>query len=87
VDLFGVEDPGGLSRLVSGVVALAQKRRVVTVSAPMIESHPWIPILHHVGFKVRESSPVTIYTPYNSPSKYSMFESMNWFFMHGDRDS
>lgn len=80
-DLFGIEEPAVLARLVDEVVDLLRGRGVVTVSAPMLESHPWRPLLEGRGFKVREASPVVIYM------KYNPCEGLNWFLMHGDRDS
>ncbi len=87
VDLFGVEDPTVISDVVNTVVVLLRDRGVVTVSAPMLETHPWIPLLHRLGFRARETSPVVVYVSPGSQSKRSIIEGENWFLMHGDRDS
>jgi hypothetical protein len=87
VDLFAVDEPRVISRLVDGVVALLRKRGAVTLSAPVLESHPWVPLLQRLGFKAREARPMIVYAPPCPSSKRSVFEGSNWFLMHGDRDS
>ena len=87
VDLLGVENPTILSSLVKRVIALLRKRGVITVSALMIASHPWRGMLHRLGFKAREASPVMVYASPHSQTKYSLGEGHNWFLMQGDRDS
>jgi hypothetical protein len=85
VELFGIGNPSVIANLVYGVVALLRERGLVTVSLPIWESHPWVPLLRCLGFQVREASPVITY-PY-SQSTRSRFEGLDWFLMHGDRDS
>jgi hypothetical protein len=81
-DLFGVQDPTVISALVRRLVVLLRERGMMSVSAPMIESHPWIPLLRSQGFIVREAKPMIVY-----PTRTSGYGAMSWFFMHGDRDS
>lgn len=87
VDLFGVEEPETITSLVDGAISLLWKRGVVTVSIPMLESHPWFTLLQQMGFKAREADPVVIYASSNSPLKQSLIEGFSWFLMDGDRDS
>jgi hypothetical protein len=85
VDLCGVEDPAVISTLIRRAVGLLRERGVITVSTPMLESHPWVPLLQHLGFRAREAKPMIMYA---SPRfMRSRFERMKWLFMHGDRDS
>lgn len=87
VDLFGVKDPAVMSTLVDTVIRLLRQRQVVTLSAPLWESHPWRTLLQQYGFRAREASPVVIYlSPHSSPEG-SVLKGMDWFFMDGDRDS
>jgi len=86
-DLFGIEEPAVITRLLDEVVDLLRGRGVVTVSAPMLESHPWMPLLQSQGFRVREASPAVIYVPPHAATKHNIREYLQWFFMHGDRDS
>jgi len=86
-DLFGSDDPVIISSLVSGVVGLLRKRGIVTVSVPMLESHPWGTLLHSLGFRPRETSPVVLYLAPHSQLKHAIHEGKDWFLMHGDRDS
>lgn len=86
-DLFGIEEPAVLGSLVDELVDLLRRRGVVTVSAPMLDSHPWMPLLQSQGFRVREASPVVIYFPPHAAANHNMPKYPQWFFMHGDRDS
>jgi hypothetical protein len=87
VDLFGVEADVVLSALIVHVVALLMSREVQTVSAAVIETHPWRPLLEWHGFKVREVSPMVIYVPSSSGSAAGIIKEPKWLFMQGDRDS
>jgi hypothetical protein len=80
-DLFGIAEPVVLARLVDELVDLLRGRGVVTISAPILWSHPWRPLLESRGFRVREASPIVIY------GKQSSWEGLDWFLMYGDRDS
>jgi len=87
VDLFGDEDPEILGSLVKGLTAVLQERGVMTVHAPLFESHPWIALLQRFGFKMREDSPVVLAVSPGHPSSQRISETKRWFLMQGDRDS
>ncbi len=87
VDLFGTNDLEILKGLVADVVAILRKRGVVTVSAPLLASHPWVALLCRLGFRAREESPVVTYGPARPSATQSMVESHKWFLMQGDRES
>lgn len=86
-DLFGIQDATLIGGLVAEVAALLRKRGVVTVTAPLFESHPWLALLQNLGFRRREAKPVVWYAPTSSPSLRSAVEGLNWYCMQGDRDS
>jgi hypothetical protein len=86
-EIFGIDDPEVIRCLIDRVVVLLRQRGVSTVDAPMLESHPWLPIFQSMGFRIREAKPMVVYTARQSPSKQSVLGSMDWFLMHGDRDS
>jgi len=86
VDLFGIEELIVLRSLVDRLVVLLRKRGVITLSASMLESHPWVGLLQRSGFRPRETNPVVIYTPGYAPSEVNTFKDVNWFLMQGDRD-
>jgi hypothetical protein len=86
VDLCGV-DAAVIASLLDSVVDLLRQRGVMTVSAPMFATHPWVPLLQQVGFRVRETRPMVVYVPAHSAVQRSRFEETPWFCMHGDRDS
>ncbi len=85
VDLFGVEDPAMLTSLLVDVVAILRQRGVITLSAPLFASHPWVGLFQRLGFRPRESSPV-VYTLVHPTAGHDSTCS-KWFFMAGDRDS
>ncbi len=82
-DIFGVDEPLMIECLLNGATAILRERGVVTVSAALIESHPWIPLFSRAGFKAREKSPIIAYAPSHSHA----FDFSNWFLTYGDRDS
>jgi hypothetical protein len=87
VDLFGISDPEVIYDLVDEAVFLLRNRGVVLISAPILGSHPWVPLLHRRGFSTREAAPVVIYAPRYAPLNCYTAKRLHWFFMHGDRDS
>jgi hypothetical protein len=87
VDLFGLKELPIISDLVSRLADLLRQRCVVTLSAPMLDSHPWIGVLQDLGFRKRETSPVVIYFPSRRPPMPGQAENFKWSLVHGDRDS
>src|SRR5262245_28296627 len=87
MDLFGVQDRQVISTLVESLIKFLRKRCVITLSAPLFESHPWMALFQRLGFRARETSPVVIYTPPGASPEGSSLQGMDWFFMYGDRDS
>ena len=87
MDLIGVQDLRVISTLVESLIMLLRKRCVITLSAPLFESHPWMALFQRLGFRARETSPVVIYTHPGASPDGSSLQGMDWFFMYGDRDS
>jgi hypothetical protein len=85
-DLFGIDSPKVIRRLVKEVVSLGHARGVHTVSIPALEFHPWITLFHDLGFRDRESKPMVLYAPKDDTLAKTL-ENKRWFIMHGDRDS
>jgi hypothetical protein len=85
-DLFGIDSPAIIGRLVREVVAVCHRRQVHTVSLPAVESHPWLSLFRQFGFRERESKPMVVYPPKDDGRARSL-ENIPWFIMHGDRDS
>jgi len=83
VDLFGFEDTEVLGNLVAHAVDLLRQRGVVTVSAPVLASHPRRALFESLGFHAREAVPVLLYRP----GKSLAAANPSWFLMDGDRDS
>lgn len=87
VDLFGINDPMIISTLVNALIALLRERGVMTVSASVVESHPWAALLQQLSFKVRENVPIVVYVSPSLPAECNILKGHNWFLMQGDRDS
>ena len=86
VDLFGEEDPQMMRSLVAEIIALAQKRGVMTLSVSMNEAHPWRWLFSEIGFRLRDSFPVVIIPSKTFPHKINP-QLSGWYLMQGDRDS
>ena len=87
MDLFGLQDLRVISTLMASLIKLLRKRGVITLSAPLLESHPWSALFQQLGFRAREKSPVVVYSPPGASLEDSFLQGMDWFFMYGDRDS
>ena len=83
-DLFGVDEPGVLLALITAAVTRLRERGVFTVSAPLLASHPWVPLFQKLGFRERDSCPVITTCAANGNSSQ---HGQNWFLMQGDRES
>lgn len=86
VDLFGVDEPAVLSDLVTAAVSILRQRGVITVSAPILASHPHAALLENLGFRARESYPVVIYVPPHAPTS-TLVQGKSWYLVDGDRES
>jgi hypothetical protein len=87
VDLFGIDDTEVLGRLVKEAVEFLRDRGVITVSAPVLASHPRVALFESLGFRSRESCPVLIYSASRSLRSGRSGAEPQWFLMEGDRDS
>jgi hypothetical protein len=84
LDLFGDAGSGVLAPLIDVSVAAMRRRGAETVSASLVECHPWRQIFHDQGFKLREESPMILAVTQHLPDSIA---GMPWLFMGGDRDS
>lgn len=86
VDLFGFDDTSMWARLLFGVVELLRSRRVITLSMPILDTHPCAGLLQSMGFRPRESYPVVIYDPGKIEASPGS-TATPWYLMDGDRES
>jgi len=86
VDLFGVNDPAVVTALVRWTINMLRERGALTVSAPLTQSHPWVPLLTGLGFRPREAKPVVVYVPHRCHSTSDGIEQ-RLYLMDGDRES
>ena len=84
VDLFGVNEPAVLLALIAAAIARLRANKIVTLSAPLLASHPWVPLFQKLGFRERDSCPVITHRASNGNS---LANGQHWFLMQGDRES
>jgi hypothetical protein len=87
VDLFGIPDLTLLAGLILKAVELMRDQGAMTLSAPLLASHPWIPLFERLGFRERDSCPVIFYPRAQGPQTEAADSETRWFLMDGDRDS
>jgi len=84
-DLFARED-GTTKLLLDELTALLRARDTVTLSAPVLSSHPLVPQLLRSGFRPRETSPVILYRRPGAEAMEPLAQG-GWPLSFGDRDS
>jgi hypothetical protein len=86
VDLFGYKEDAIVAGLIGAVENLLRARGVAVLSVPAAERHPFVPLLHTLGFAPRERTPVV--SIISEPSlNLAGLNDKNWLLMAGDRDS
>jgi len=80
-ELFGSMDNQVLAGLLQELVGLLRRRRVATVSLPVLSGDPRTGLLRKLGFWAREAVPVIAF------AGESALTSSRMFLMHGDRES
>ena len=86
VDMFGTEDFPVLQYLLATVMHHLREQGTMTISVPILASHPWIDVFRKVGFKDREESPmVTAWSSGAPDGARSQLEVLQ-LVMAGDRD-
>ena len=83
---LSARDSGTARLLLDDLAARLSARHAVTLSAPVLSSHPLIPHLLGSGFRPRETSPVVLYHR-PDPESVKPLTCGDWPLMHGDRDS
>jgi len=87
VDLFGIQDWELLSGLLAHAVQFLRGLNVVTVSAHVLATHPWIGLFAASGFRPRDSCPVVFYSLEPELACKGRPPTTSWFLMDGDRES
>ena len=86
VDLFGEHDAAVVRGLLGAVVSYLIERGVMTLSAWLNNSHPWLSWYSEMGFRERDSIPM-VCIPGPVIGNSVDVRSAKWFLMQGDRDS
>jgi hypothetical protein len=81
VDLFGDRD--SIPVLLRGVVSIARRRKLETVTFGILAGHPWVAMIRSLGFYQREKCPVVI----GQQGLASTKRIDCWFLTNGDRES
>lgn len=87
VDLFCIKNKSIPESLLNALAVLLLRRGVMTISAPLVEGHPWRPVLERRGYRVRERSPFVTAPGLSAGSEIFMRPKGGWHFMQADRDS
>jgi hypothetical protein len=86
VDLFGIEDFPVFQYLIAMAVRELRRQGTMTVSVPIITSHPWIEVFRKVGFNDREESPIIFSWSRGAPDGAMSETEALQLVMAGDRD-
>jgi hypothetical protein len=86
IDDLMAEDDAVRRDLLVESIALARARRVQTLSAPWLSSHPGGKLLRKFGFRPRESHPVVLLSWPGIPSEAGQ-DNVGWYLSHGDGES
>jgi hypothetical protein len=83
-----VAEPGSAAShaLLSHVVGELREAGVETLSAPLLETSPLVPLLRRWGFHARESTPFVVVTDPTSPLREIVTQGRHWMLTDGDRD-
>jgi hypothetical protein len=83
-----VADPRSLDihALLYHVVREQRRAGVQTLSAPVLDTSPLVPVLRRWGFHARETTPFVVLTDGASPRREIVARGSNWMLADGDRD-
>jgi GNAT superfamily N-acetyltransferase len=87
VDDLCAGDDAARSALLGEATAVARRRRVHTLSAPWLSTHPGRHLLEKCGFRPRESSPVVLMTLPRAMTEPTEPSGSGWYLTHGDWES
>jgi len=87
-DLFGERDLRMVRNLIAHIGPALRERGIMTLSAHMVPTHPFFPVLQLLGFRPRESTPVVVFEGGPNGGMWSeRTREQSWSLMAGDRDS
>lgn len=86
-DVFGKADEPAMGELLKMILYRLRLRKIHTVSIAVFGACPWRAELERLGFKMRERSPVILFTDEALSPHDSTDNGQAWWFTGGDRDS
>lgn len=84
-DIFGINEGEVVEELIAEACHRLRRQGIVTVSAPLLASNPWLPVLEELGFRQREWCPVIIRSAIENSEEST--ERQRCLLMQGDRES
>ncbi len=87
VDLFGVPDVHIIEGVLRGALSCLRRRGIASVTLWLSPPRSWVPVLHRLGFRPRETAPVMIETAAPAAGEAELLDPARWLLSHGDRDS
>ena len=85
-ELVAERDSDAGHALLSHLVGTLREAGVETLSAPLLETSPLVPLLRRWGFHARESTPFVVVTDPTSPLRETATQGRHWMLTDGDRD-
>ena len=85
-DVVSEPDSPAVHALLRGVVTELRRGGVQTLSAPVLETSPLVPVLRRWGFHPRESAPFVVVTGVDDPLRDVVGHGRHWLLTDGDRD-
>jgi len=85
MDLYAGKDRAATEALLAGIVETLRRRGTHTLSAPLLESSPLVPVIKNWGFHARDTAPFVVSTAAND-TQNRVRDAQSWFLTAGDRD-
>ncbi len=86
VDLFGIPDVRVIEGVLRGALSCLRRRGTASVTLWLSPPGSWVPMLHRLGFRPRETAPVMIESAAPAGAT-ELLDPALWLLSHGDRDS
>jgi hypothetical protein len=87
VDLFGIPDPRLIEGLTRGTLGWLRRRGAASVTLWLLPPQAWVPGLHRLGFRPRETAPVMLEAAASPAGAPRLDDPALWLLTHGDGDS
>ena len=86
-DLFGDYEPRVIETLVHTVADRLRRSGVITLNAPVSDTHPLVPMLEALGFRPRQRAAIVVYVGPRPLRGAVELDASGWCLTDGDRES